>query len=67
VRRNSRSIARGIQKLILSQELREKLAIRARRHIEKFTWQNLAQGILKWYEKKLDCTDMPAVAETKGR
>ncbi len=52
VKRNVNSIARGISKLINSPELREKLSENGRRHIEKFTWDNLAGTIINWYNKK---------------
>ena len=52
VRREVNSIARGIRKLIKSPELRERMALNGRRHIEKFTWQILAGKILNWYDKK---------------
>jgi len=52
VRRNSRSIYRGIEKLIKSCELRQKLSVNGRRHIEKFDWRILTDKILKWYDEQ---------------
>ncbi len=50
VKRNSASIAKGIEKLIKSPGLRQELAINGRKHIENFTWHRLANTILDWYE-----------------
>jgi len=54
VRRTTGSIARGIRLLIESPELRQKLAVNGRRHIEQFDWQMLADKILGWYVEKED-------------
>jgi glycosyltransferase involved in cell wall biosynthesis len=56
VKRNVRSIYNGIEKAINSYELRLKLAVNGRKHIEQFDWEILAGKILTWYdvqEKKL--------------
>jgi len=58
VKRNVNSIARGINKLILSPELRSTLAANGRKHIEKFTWQILAGKILSWYDTKEHVTSV---------
>jgi glycosyltransferase involved in cell wall biosynthesis len=52
VRRNVRSIARGIRKLIRSGELREELAQNALAHIALYEWNHLGQRIIRWYEEK---------------
>ena len=52
VRRNVRAIAKGIEKMIKSPELRHELALNARRHIEQFDWQILGDRIISWYEAK---------------
>jgi glycosyltransferase involved in cell wall biosynthesis len=52
VKRNKVSIARGIRQLIESPELRQKLAVNGRRHIEQFDWQILADRIIGWYEEQ---------------
>lgn len=51
VKRNPASIARGIEKLIKAPELRNELAIQARKHIENFDWKILANRIISWYEE----------------
>jgi len=50
VKRNSASIAKGIEKLIKSPELRYELATNGRKHIENFDWYILANRIIEWYE-----------------
>jgi glycosyltransferase involved in cell wall biosynthesis len=52
VRRNVAAIAKGIEKMIESPELRHELAINARRHIEQFDWQILGDRIISWYESR---------------
>lgn len=52
VKRNVRSIRKGIEKLIVSEELRKRLAANGYTHILKFDWKNLAASILDWYEKQ---------------
>jgi glycosyltransferase involved in cell wall biosynthesis len=52
VKRNRGSIARGIRLLIESPELRQRLAVNGRKHIEQFDWQILADRIIGWYEEK---------------
>ncbi len=52
VKRNVRSIRKGIEKLILSEELRKRLAGNGYTFIRQFDWKNLAARILDWYEKQ---------------
>lgn len=52
VKRNVASLAKGIEKMIKSPELRHELAANARRHIEQFDWQILGERIISWYESK---------------
>lgn len=52
VKRKIRCIANGIEQLILSDDLRRKLAARGRSHIQQFDWKNLAVKILDWYERQ---------------
>lgn len=53
IRRNSFSIAKAINKLINSEELRNKLAANGRKYIEKFDWEILANNIYKYLEDKV--------------
>jgi glycosyltransferase involved in cell wall biosynthesis len=52
VKRNVASIARGIDEMIKSPELRHELALNARKHVEQFDWQILGDRIMAWYEDK---------------
>lgn len=49
VRRNIRSIANGIRKLIRSAELRKELSENALNHIVSFEWSHLGERIIRWY------------------
>ncbi len=53
VRRNSFSIGRGIKKLIVSEDLRNKLSENGRKEVEKFEWEILADKILEYFKTKL--------------
>lgn len=50
VKRNVNSLAKGIEKLILSDELRRMFSRNGSESIKKFDWHNLADRILQWYE-----------------
>jgi len=52
VKRNVRSISRGIEELINSYELRLHLASNARKHVMQFDWRILASKIIKWYHEQ---------------
>jgi glycosyltransferase involved in cell wall biosynthesis len=51
VKRNVSSLAKGIDEMIKSPELRIKLARNARRHVEQFDWKILGERIMAWYEE----------------
>jgi|WetSurSiteA1Bulk_404760.scaffolds.fasta_scaffold04327_4 glycosyltransferase involved in cell wall biosynthesis len=52
VGRNARSISKGIEKLILSVDLRRKLSANGSRYIRQFDWKILAERILGWYDEQ---------------
>jgi glycosyltransferase involved in cell wall biosynthesis len=52
VKRKINSLARGIEKLMLSDELRRKFSRNGSEYIKKFDWRNLADRILQWYENQ---------------
>jgi glycosyltransferase involved in cell wall biosynthesis len=52
VKRNICSLGKGIEKLILSEDLGRRLAENGNIHIQQFDWKNLARKILGWYERQ---------------
>lgn len=53
VNRNSFSISRAINKLLKSEDLRNKLATNGRKYVKKFDWKILANNISKYLEDKI--------------
>ncbi len=53
IRRNVPSIAKAVSELIESPELRDRIALNGKVHIQKFTWKILAGSIIGWYKEQV--------------
>jgi glycosyltransferase involved in cell wall biosynthesis len=56
VRKNVRSIARGIGEFLESPEACERIGLNAKGHIQKFTWNILGCSMIGWYQEQLRAT-----------